>query len=138
MKRVVLISCVSQKRDYPCQARDLYISQLFKKSLDYAEKILKADKIFILSAEYGVVPLEKVIAPYDKTLNRMPKAQRRTWAEQVMKELKQHIDAEQDEVIFLAGQKYREFLESQFKKVQVPLQGLGIGQQLQFLKECLR
>lgn len=138
MKRVVLISCVSKKRDFPCQARELYISELFKKSLDYAEKVLKADKIFILSAQYGVVPLDQVIAPYDKTLNQMPIAQRRTWAEQVMNDLKQHIDVEQDEVIFLAGQKYREFLESQFKKVQVPLQGLGIGQQLKFLKECLR
>ena len=138
MKRVVLISCVSQKRDYPCQARDLYISQLFKKSLDYAEQVLKADKIFILSAEHGVVPLERVIAPYNKTLNLMRKSERLIWSQKVMEQLNQHIDVEQDEVIFLAGQKYREFLESEFKQVQVPLAGLKIGEQLQFLKERLQ
>ena len=45
MAKIVLISCVSKKRDYSCKARDLYISELFKKSLDYAEKVVKADNI---------------------------------------------------------------------------------------------
>lgn len=138
MKRIVLISCVSKKRTYPCQARELYISDWFKKALAYAEKILKADQIFILSAEHGVVSLEKIIVPYDKTLKKMPKIERLKWSQQIMDELKQHIDIEQDEVVFLAGEKYREFLEPQFKQVQTPLEGLKIGQQLKFFKERLQ
>lgn len=43
MAKIVLISCVSKKRDYSCKARDLYISEhYFKKSLDYAEKVDKS------------------------------------------------------------------------------------------------
>lgn len=135
MAKIVLISCVSKKRDYSCKARDLYISELFKKSLDYAEKVVKADNIFILSAEYGVVPIEKVIAPYDKTLNKMNKRERLAWANLVMEELKQYIDIDNDEVIFLAGKRYREHIEPHIKNVLVPMEGLKIGQQLSFLKE---
>lgn len=49
MKKVVFIACVSQKRDVSCKARNLYISSLFKKELKYAEDILKADAIHIVS-----------------------------------------------------------------------------------------
>lgn len=94
MEKVVLISCVSKKREYACKARDLYISELFKKSLAYAEKVNKPDKIFILSAEYGVVSIEKVLNPYYKTLNKMNKIERLAWSNLVIEELNQHIDIE--------------------------------------------
>ena len=135
MSQVVLISCVSKKRDYTCKARDLYISDLFKKSLEYAEMVLKADKIFILSAEYGLVPIDKVIAPYDKTLNKMNKIERLVWSKLVLEDLKQYIDINNDAVTFLAGKRYREYIEPHIKNVNVPMEGLGIGQQLRYLKE---
>jgi len=50
MKRIVLISCVSQKRSCRSKAKDLYISALFKKNLAYAQR-LNPDAIYILSAE---------------------------------------------------------------------------------------
>ena len=37
MKNVVLISCVSQKKDHPAIARELYISTLFKLNLEFAK-----------------------------------------------------------------------------------------------------
>lgn len=48
-KVIVLVSCVSKKADTPQKAKDLYISDLFKKSLAYACS-LEPDGIFILSA----------------------------------------------------------------------------------------
>lgn len=70
--KIALISCVKQKADKPQKARNLYISSLFVKSLEYAEKI-NVDKIYVLSAKYGLVPIDKVIEPYEKTLNNMKK-----------------------------------------------------------------
>lgn len=137
MAKIVLISCVSKKRNYSCKARDLYISELFKKSLDYAEKVVKADNIFILSAEYGLVPIEKVIAPYDKTLNNMNKIERLAWSNLVIEDLKQYIDIDNDEVIFLSGARYRDYIKPHIKNVKVPLEGMRIGEQLSFLKESL-
>ncbi|UZQ49968.1 DUF6884 domain-containing protein [Clostridium kluyveri] len=68
MKKIVLISCVSKKLSYPAKAKDMYISQLFKLNFNYAN-FIKADNIFILSAKYGLLKLDKEIEPYNETLN---------------------------------------------------------------------
>jgi hypothetical protein len=49
MRKIVLISCVSQKFPYKASARHLYISPLFKKNLAYARKP-NPEAIFVLSA----------------------------------------------------------------------------------------
>lgn len=137
MRKIVLISCVSKKRDYVCKARDLYVSELFVKSLEYAKRKLNADEIFILSAKYGLLSLDEVIAPYNKTLNDMNKDDRKKWSNLVIEQLEKHINIHEDEVIFLAGKKYREYIIPYIKNSIVPMEGLRIGQQLKFLKESI-
>jgi len=65
-----LISCVSKKLDRKAKARELYVSPLFRLNLKYALS-LRPDKIFILSAKYGLIGLNDEIEPYDITLNKM-------------------------------------------------------------------
>ena len=67
MAKIVLISCVSKKLSHKSKAQELYISPLFRKNIQYA-KSLNPDKIFILSAKYGLIKLEEEIEPYNKTL----------------------------------------------------------------------
>ncbi len=50
-----------------------------------------------------------MISPYDLTLNTMLVVDRHTWARRVLKELEPHLDGIES-VVFLAGQRYREFL----------------------------
>lgn len=133
MAKVVLISCVSKKLSRPAPAYALYTSDLFKKNLAYA-KSMRPKAVYVLSAKYGLVPLAKVIAPYDKTLNTMPAAAVHAWAKGVLKALRPKV-GKQDEVVFLAGQRYRKHLEPEFGRVSVPMRGLGIGRQLAFLKK---
>lgn len=128
-KTIVLLSCVATKLDHAAPARELYISPLFRKSLAYAEQ-LKPDDIAILSAEYYVLPLDKVIEPYNKTLLTMPVDEVREWAVQVLKLLADKYDLDNDEFIILAGDKYRKFIVPQLKHWEAPLKGLRIGQQL--------
>ena len=54
MKKIILVSCVSEKLLKKAIEEDLYISPLFNYSLAYA-KLLKPDKILILSSTYGFV-----------------------------------------------------------------------------------
>ncbi len=129
-----LISCVNRKLAVPGPAGDMYVSPLFLKARAYVEN---RDKPWlILSAKYGLVHPEQVIEPYDLTLNKLGIADRRRWAEQVMGQLQPHL-ASESEVVFLAGQRYREFLEPQLARqgntVQVPMRGLSIGRQLSWL-----
>ncbi|GAA5819311.1 MAG: conserved hypothetical protein [Methanobrevibacter sp. CfCl-M3] len=131
---IVLIQCVSKKREYKSKAEDLYISPLFKKSLRYA-KFLNPDKIFILSAKYELLKLDDEIEPYDETLNNYKKKERDEWGSNVLNQLKEETDIDNDEFIILAGERYREYLINHIKKYNVPMKGLGIGKQLQWLDE---
>lgn len=136
MSRIVLISCVSKKLKKPAKARDLYVSPLFKLNLAYAES-LKPDAVYILSAKHGLVPLEKTLAPYNETLNTKRVSEIDAWAARVRTQLRRVADFERDEFIFLAGERYRRYLIPHLRRTKIPLKGLGLGRQLQFLKKAL-
>ncbi len=102
-------------------------------NLKYAEQI--GDEIFILSAKHHLLDLDREIEPYDLTLNKMSKNKRQKWAEKVLNNLKLKTDLNNDEFIFLAGKKYREFLSPYINNYKIPMRGLGIGKQLKFLKQ---
>jgi hypothetical protein len=133
VRKIVLISCVKSKLGLPDQAKDLYISTLFKSNLAYA-KSLKPDAIYILSAKYGLLELDRVINPYDLILNKMSKSEKKAWAKRVLADLSQKAALQKDQFIFLAGINYRKYLVPALKNVDVPLEGLAFGQQLQELK----
>ncbi|HEX8591312.1 MAG TPA: hypothetical protein VF696_00975 [Candidatus Paceibacterota bacterium] len=133
MRRIVLLSCVSKKLDCSAPARELYISPLFRFGLAYAES-LKPDAIYILSAKHGLVGLDKVLDPYEETLNTKRDAEIREWSVRVLQDLRQVADMENDEFVFLAGDRYRRHLLPHLRHARMPLQGLGLGRQLQFLK----
>lgn len=134
--RIALVSCVKSKRSSPAAARDLYTSALFRAFREYAET--HADTWYILSAQHGLLRPNQQIAPYERTLNKMKKAERNAWAEGVKGQLLQVLPPGAG-VILLAGMRYREeivpFLEKNGFSVSVPLEGLGFGKQLQRLNE---
>jgi cytoplasmic iron level regulating protein YaaA (DUF328/UPF0246 family) len=137
VKTIALISCASKKLSHPARARDLYISDLFQKSLAYARQMRPAE-IFILSAKHGLVRPNDTIDPYDVTLNTMPVAGAKAWSNDVFGQLQTAADVERDHFVFLAGDKYRRWLVSRLRSVEVPMEGLRIGQQLGWLKSRLR
>lgn len=139
MAKIALVSCVSSKLPRAAEAKDLYISPLFTKSRHYAE--INADRWYILSAKYGLVAPERIIEPYEKTLNTMPREERKEWSRRVLAQLTNSITLS-DQIIFLAGERYREDLEreliSRGYSVSTPMRGLSIGKQLQWLTRHAR
>jgi cytoplasmic iron level regulating protein YaaA (DUF328/UPF0246 family) len=135
-KKIVLISCASKKLAFKSKAEDLYISSLFRFSLSYARK-LKPDKIFILSAKYGLLNLNDEIATYNETLNNKPVSDIKIWAEKVVTDLGKMVSLKNDMFVFLAGKKYREYILPYIRYYKIPLKGLRIGEQLKFLKNKL-
>ena len=131
---ICLVSCVKRKRSQPAPARELYDSPWFGKARDYAESL--GCPWFILSARYGLVRPGDTIVPYEQTLNTMPIAERRGWAARVNAQLREAAPAASHAVV-LAGECYREFLADHLTtrgiRVEVPMAGLGIGQQLAWL-----
>jgi hypothetical protein len=137
-RKIALVACVSKKSPRPSPAQDLYISDWFRKASMYARRV--ASEWYILSAKYGLVSPDTTIEPYDETLNRMPAAARRTWARRVLKDLSQVLHPD-DHVVILAGKRYRENLVIPIRRmgcsVEIPMEGLGIGKQLSWLKRQL-
>ena len=129
-----LVSCVARKLPRSAPAKDLYVSDLFRKMRRLVEA--QGWRWFILSAKYGLLDPERVIEPYDETLNEVGVAVRRDWAEGCLDALGPHL-AGVKSVVFLAGTKYREFLAPALVgrgiKVHVPMAGMRIGEQLAWL-----
>lgn len=130
---IVFISCVKKKQSHESKAKDMYISDFFKSQLKYAYS-LNPSRIFILSAKYGVVELEDTIQPYEKTLNNMTVSEREEWGKMVTAQLESKKINFNEKTIFLCGEKYRKNIIDLFSDVEIPLCGMGIGKQLQWLK----
>ena len=139
MTIIYLVACVSRKGAKPAPAELLYLSDWFAKASQFAR--IHGDRWFILSAKHGLLAPDTVIAPYDKTLAKgMTRAEREAWAQGVYHEIVDCTSTD-DKLVFLAGQKYREHLiprlQAQGYTVDVPMEGLGIGEQLAWLKAKL-
>lgn len=134
MTHMGLISCVKSKLNCASPASELYTSALFRKARTYVNNL--CDQWFILSAEYGLLAPDKVILPYERTLNAMNRNERQEWAKKVFTQLSRVLKSG-DKVTMLAGIRYREFLKPMLDaagiSVNVPLLGKSIGHQLHWL-----
>ncbi len=140
MKTIALISCVSEKLDHKAKVCDIYISPLFKKNIEYAS-LRKVEDIFILSALHGLIGLNEEIDPYNLTLNDMSTRDKNCWARKVFQQIKDHPDIpdiKEVNFIILAGMNYRNMLEPVLPHVEIPLEGLPIGKQLQRLTQEIK
>lgn len=136
--KIALISCTKLKQDHPCTAQEMYLpSELFKRASAYVKA--NYSRWFILSAKYGLLEPDDVIEPYNITLTNMSKSEIESWSRDVFEKLlKYNIN----DVDFYAGKQYRKYLipllEAHRIHCFVPLQSLGIGQQLHFYGAMLR
>jgi len=135
-KRIVLISCGKKKLESRAKAADLYIGTLFRLSFQYAQR-LKPEAMFILSGKYGLLDLDDVIEPYDLYLSKLSTKEKKAWASRALVQMQEKSDLKNDHFVILAGQCYREHLIPHLGSCEIPLEGLGFGEQLQHLKLIL-
>lgn len=135
--KIALVSCSKSKQKYPCTAAEMYSpSHLFSLSYAYAKKI--AEKVFILSAKYGLLEEYDRISPYEFTLKQLPYNRRVDWAQYVLKHLRPKCDIENDEFIILTGKDYYETILPELKHYSLPLEHLSMGQRISTLERWLR
>lgn len=133
----VFIACVKTKRSSRCKAKDMYISPLFKKAYQYALKFVSDDKIYILSAKYGLIHSSQMIEPYEKTLNAERDKERRIWAYNVIQQMKEKVIPLDAQIMLLGGANYTKYLSLVLKNASCPLKGLSMGRTLQFYNKHL-
>ena len=147
--KIILISCSKNKLELrPGQkvyAKDLYVSNLFKLSYLFAQKEIdcnRADKIYILSAKYGLLDPFDRICTYNLTLKDMTVQKRKEWSSFVLNQMRKIGLNNNDQFIFLAGERYFEYLinnnNSQdlsegIRHYHLPLKGMRIGERIRWL-----
>ncbi len=136
MAKIVLLSCTKSKLDRRAPAQELYsASPMFKKTLEYG-KSLQPDKMYILSAKHHLVPLNKELAPYDKTLKEMPADEKEKWGEETVKQMKSAgLNLNKDKFIFLTGSEYMKPLTKYIpdSNIEKPMEGRRMGERLKWL-----
>ena len=130
---ILLVTCVRTKRRKPCAARDLYVSPLFVKQHDYAEK--SGVPWFILSAEHGLVRPDEWLSPYERYLPDTPATFRSAWGIWVAARLQLLAGPLSGQVIEAhAGSAYIDAIRPQLEPLGVtlidPLHGLSMGARL--------
>jgi hypothetical protein len=130
---LLLVTCVKEKLPVPAAARDLYVSSLFRKQRDYAER--SGLPWFILSAEHGLVAPVEWLAPYERYLPDTPSSFRKAWGTWVVERLALLAGNLHGKTVEIhAGSAYIEALrgplESKGASLFEPLAGLPMGQRL--------
>ena len=130
-----LIACAARRGVTRTAARELYSSASFRKARACVE--LTGRPWAILSAKYGLLWPDDVVAPYEKKLDW---GESRAWSERVVTALEPHLNGVSS-VVFLAGDVYRRHIAADLGergiRVLVPMKGLRKGEQNAWLSACL-
>lgn len=139
-RTAVLIGCSKRKlaSEVAVPVSELYQGDLFRAQLAYARQVLRVDdqRIFVMSAEHGLVSLDALLQPYNVTLADMLPTERRQWGEWVAESL---LAAAPDveRIFIMAGKLYRKVVMPRLDwlTIENPIPGsLGYGQQVAWLK----
>jgi hypothetical protein len=127
---LVIIGCGADKRDVPSAAGQLYTGAHFRMCLATALAIADRGDVLILSALYGLLRLDDLVAPYDLTMGERGAVKAGELFLQAAA-----LDVAGRPVIALCGRAYADVLAQVFADVRRPLAGLGIGEQRHALAE---
>ena len=126
---VVIVACGGRKLDRPAPAGDLYTGSYHAACRRAAAA--RGGRVFILSALHGLLPLDRVVAPYEQRMG----APGAITARQVRDQAVALGIAGASRVTVLAGRAYAELARKVWPAIEWPLDGTGgIGEQLARLK----
>ena len=125
MKKIVLISCAAKEINIGAKVKNIYITETFKKTLDYAYS-LKPDKIFFLTLNQGLLGANEELITSSDTLDDRDDNEIRAWADEVLVKLRLEADLQRDKIIFLAGYNYRKYLIPHIKNYKISFTDLPL------------
>lgn len=135
----ILIGCGAEKQLVAARAAELYTSRYFEAKRLFARST--GMPWAILSAKHGVLSPDSLTQPYEESMENFTRWERREWAAGVALQIfewQRYIGC----VAIVAGEAYLNPLTALLASINVrvvnPCQGLGIGQQMAWLKKNTR
>jgi hypothetical protein len=132
-RTIGLVACSKAKLSVGAPAAELYQGELFKKARAYVER--ECDDWLILSGLWHVLQPTDFVEPYELYLPGAGAEWRKCWANAVVGQLEQLLDPS-DRIVCLASAPYRTWAAGSVWEVSEPLAGLGLGEQLGWLKDA--
>jgi hypothetical protein len=135
VQRIGLVSCGKEKARSACRARDLFVSDYFRRMRQHVEA--SCDDWWILSSRHGLVHPGQVLEPYEQTLSGASQQERRAWAARVFDQIRAAVP-EPGAVVFEvhAGADYTRELVPRLRAagyhVENPLAGRPIGERMRW------
>ena len=138
MENIILLMCGKNKEKYKTKAKNLYSSERFRVSLEYAKTLTNVNNIFILSAKHGLVELETELEPYDKSVYDMTIIEKTEWVKMVISQIERKMNLDRFNFIFLTDDFYCEYFQQYLKNIELPLHGLIQSEHLRWFNEKLK
>ena len=126
---ILIISCGKKKCITKSKAKDMYIGSHFKRCLSFALSKVKEDKVFILSAKYGLLRLNDLISSYELKMGQSGSVDENTIIKQA-----ELFNIRDEQIISTAGSEYKKILIKTFKNIKFPFEGLSMGYMAQAMK----
>ncbi len=123
MKILVILACSKSKRKFECKAEDLNIGQLFNSIKQFCYEF--EFPFLILSAKYGLIKPEKIIAPYDNKIKYVKHIKELQLSnDSIIHEINQNYE----KVLLIMGRTYKKVLENIDSNIRVSFyDNRGIG-----------
>ncbi|MEO1417590.1 MAG: DUF6884 domain-containing protein [Bacteroidota bacterium] len=132
---MVLLCSANRKAPHPLPALELYRSEFFRLGRSHAQSF-EPEKIYILSAEHGLVLGDQVLEPYTMTMSALAQeGDVQAWAQLVVDQLKVQVDLTKYEVIVLGLRKFAQPIADRLPHAQAPLVGMNMPQAMNYLRE---
>lgn len=135
--KVGLLATARKKSTKSAPVTEFYQSPLFQKTLEYASH--HYDRMYFYNAKDGLLLPEDIMDPYDVSIKTFSHHQREEWAQKVIEQFSEYETSTDILVCLHGGSVYRKHLEPQLNRFnyiyEVPLKGLGIGEQLSWYQK---
>jgi hypothetical protein len=129
---IVLVGCSGSKAADPARAAELFTGAGFRKARDLA--IRSGKPWYVISAKFGLLHPDEVIAPYDVYLPKQSPRYRSAWASWVVAQLGERHRLHDAVIEAHAGSAYCDPLIGPLAEagatLSQPLEGLRLGQRL--------
>ncbi|TDB90897.1 hypothetical protein E1264_03460 [Actinomadura sp. KC216] len=131
VRLVVVVGCSRAKRDRPADAGELYTGSFHKLCMETARS-LRPDRLFVLSARYGLVGPGHPMRPYDTRIGDPDQVK----PARLVRQAKMMGCWQSDLTIVLAGREYVELARKVWPDAVAPLEGArGIAAMRRILAE---
>jgi len=134
LAKVVLLCSANRKAPHPAPAWDLYRSEFFRLGKAYAQQY-QPSRIFILSAEHGLVPAERELQPYTMTMSALGQGDVKSWGRLVAIQLDEQIDLQRHQVVVLGLGRFADPIVRHLPHSTAPLARMTLEGAMTFLRQ---